>query len=410
MKLAGKTVLLGVCGGIAAFKAAALCSKLAQAGADVRVIMTASAARFVAPLTFQTLSRHPVYTDMFDETYAGGVSHIDLADRADLVVIAPATANMIGKMAHGIADDMLSTTLLAVTAPILLVPAMNVHMYGHPAVQANIQLLKSRGVAVIEPGAGQLACGYVGKGRMAEPEQLFALIAGMLASDLPLAGKKVLVTAGGTRERIDPVRYIMNDSSGKMGYALAEAARDMGAQVTLVSGPTALNDPANMNVIRVESAVQMLEAVLRHFADADIVVKNAAVADYRVESPARQKIKKSGDTITLKLVKNPDILQTIGSKKTRQFIVGFAAETENVAQYAMEKLTKKNCDLLVANNVAEKGAGFAGDTNRVQIFDRNGLVAESGLIAKKAAAELIMREVARRVNERTGLGDGGGTN
>ncbi|RTE08673.1 bifunctional phosphopantothenoylcysteine decarboxylase/phosphopantothenate--cysteine ligase CoaBC [Paenibacillus whitsoniae] len=396
--LQGKTIVLGVCGGIAAYKAAALTSKLTQAGATVRVIMTESAVQFVAPLTFQTLSRHHVFVDTFDEKDPSVVSHINLADSADLVLIAPATANMIGKLALGLGDDMLSTTLLATEAPIWVAPAMNVHMYANPAVQANMQTLASRGVRFIEPGEGQLACGYVGKGRLAEPEEIFAAVERFFAGEKkPLAGKRVLVTAGGTVERLDPVRYLTNDSSGKMGYAIAEEAVRMGAQVTLVSGPTALSAPAGAQLVRVQSALDMREAVLSRLDAQDVVVKAAAVADYRPAEAATQKIKKKADTLTLQLVKNPDILQEIGTLKTHQFVIGFAAETENLDDYAMDKLNRKNCDLIVGNDVSQAGAGFGTDTNIVRIYDRSGLVQALSLRSKSEVARELLQLAAQRL-------------
>ena len=395
--LKGKTILLGVSGGIAAYKGAALCSKLAQAGADVRVIMTESATKFIAPLTFQTLSRHDVIVDTFDEKDASVVSHIDLADRADLVIVAPATANTIAKMALGLGDDMLSTTLLATTAPILVAPAMNVHMYAHPAVQANMNTLAERGVLFVEPGTGQLACGYVGKGRLEEPEQIVEAVRRFFADKELLRGKKVLVTAGGTVERIDPVRYLTNDSSGKMGFAIAEAALLMGAEVTLVSGKTTAAAPQGVRIVQVESAVQMLDAVVARMPEADIVIKAAAVADYRPAEQADQKIKKKEDEMTLKLVKNPDILQTIGQLKTNQFIVGFAAETQNIDEHAMDKLSRKRCDLLVANDVTQEGAGFGTDTNVVRIYDAGGLVEALPVMTKREVARQLLMHVAERM-------------
>jgi phosphopantothenoylcysteine decarboxylase/phosphopantothenate--cysteine ligase len=397
--LHGKKIVLGVSGGIAAYKAAALCSKLVQAGAEVRVIMTESAVKFIAPLTFQTLSRHDVIVDTFDEKDASVVSHIDLADHADLFVIAPATANVIAKMAHGIADDMLSTTLLATMAPVLVAPAMNVHMYAHPAVQANMELLASRGVLFIEPGTGQLACGYVGKGRLEEPEHIVDAISRFFNEKKWLQGKKIIVTAGGTVERIDPVRYLTNDSSGKMGFAVAEAARDMGADVTLVAGKTSIPAPAGVHIIKVESAQEMLEAVIQHFDDTDIVVKAAAVADYRPIERAEQKIKKKSAEMTLTLVKNPDILQMIGERKTKQFIVGFAAETERIDEFAMDKLKRKHCDLLVANDVTEEGAGFGTDTNVVRLYDTNGLIEKLPVMSKQGVARELLLRVAERIRK-----------
>lgn len=400
--LQGKTIVLGVTGGIASYKAAALCSKLAQAGARVRVIMTASATKFVAPLTFQTLSRHDVAVDTFDEKDASVVQHIDLADSADLVVIAPATANIIAKMAHGIADDMLSTTILATEAPILVAPAMNVHMYAHPAVSDNMRTLRERDISFVEPGEGQLACGYVGKGRLAEPEEIMAAIGRLLNPSKPLAGQRVLVTAGGTMERIDPVRYITNDSSGKMGYAIAEAAKRMGAVVTLVTAKASIAAPAGMEVVRVESTLDMMDAVLARFVDTDIVIKAAAVADYRPANPSDIKIKKKDETMTLELVKNPDIAQTLGERKTTQFIVSFAAETNNGEQYALDKLKRKKSDLLVLNDVTVPGAGFGTDTNIVQIFDGTGLVAALPQMSKREVAEKLLNIVAERLSGRTG--------
>ncbi|MCZ8520204.1 MULTISPECIES: bifunctional phosphopantothenoylcysteine decarboxylase/phosphopantothenate--cysteine ligase CoaBC [Paenibacillus] len=395
--LQGKTVVLGVCGGIAAYKAAALCSKLTQAGAQVRVIMTESAAKFVAPLTFQALSRHEVAIDTFDEKDPSVVMHIDLADRADAVVVAPATANLIGKMALGLADDMLSTTLLATTAPVFVAPAMNVHMLAHPAVQANLQTLASRGVRFIEPGVGQLACGYVGKGRLAEPEEIAGVLQSYFADEGLLRGRRLLVTAGGTVERIDPVRYLTNDSSGKMGYAIAEEARRMGAAVTLVTGRASVPVPAGVEVVRVESALDMREAVLYRMESQDIIIKAAAVADYRPAEAEQQKIKKKSEDMTLQLVKNPDILAELGERKTTQFLVGFAAETQNVEAFATEKLKRKRSDLLVANDVTVEGAGFGTDTNLVRIYDQGGLVEALPMLSKQEVAARLLALIAKRL-------------
>lgn len=398
--LQGKTIVLGVSGGIAVYKAAALCSKLAQAGADVRVVMTESAAKFVAPLTFQTLSRNPVAIDTFEERDASVVQHIDLADAADLVVIAPATANVIGKMAAGLADDMLTTTLLATEAPVLVAPAMNVHMWAHPAVQRNVAVLLERGVNFVDPGEGPLACGYTGKGRMAEPEHIMESILAFFRSRRLLAGRRVLITAGGTVERIDPVRYISNDSSGKMGFALAEAAREMGAEVTVVCGNVAVRPPAGVDVVRVESAVQMLEAVLERYAQSDIVVKAAAVADYRPKQAAERKIKKNSETMTIELVKNPDILQTLGERKKGQYLIGFAAETDNLEDHAREKLARKNCDLIVANDISAPGSGFGSDQNEVLLLDADGWTERLPLMGKKQVAERILTVAAERLKNR----------
>jgi phosphopantothenoylcysteine decarboxylase/phosphopantothenate--cysteine ligase len=405
--LQGKRIVLGVCGGIAAYKAAALCSKLTQAGADVRVVMTKSATQFVAPLTFQTLSRNAVYVDTFEEKDASVVAHIDLADHADLFVIAPATANVIAKLALGLGDDMLSTTLLATTAPIFVAPAMNVHMYENPAVQQHMETLRRRGVRFIEPGVGQLACGYVGRGRLEEPEIIAAYLEDYAAADRLLAGRNVLVTAGGTIERIDPVRFLTNDSSGRMGFAIAEAARRMGANVTLVAGRTEGPPPDGVRVVRVGSALDMLEAVLAEYEKCDIVVKAAAVADYRPAVQAEQKIKKTGETLTLELVRNPDILQTLGERKKHQVLVGFAAETERLDEHAVEKLLKKKCDLLVANDVSKPGSGFGTETNEVRIFDRNGLVAALPLLHKLEVAERLLKLAAERLPARDGAAGSG---
>ncbi|GAB6990507.1 bifunctional phosphopantothenoylcysteine decarboxylase/phosphopantothenate--cysteine ligase CoaBC [Paenibacillus pini] len=399
--LNGKTIVLGVTGGIAAYKAASLCSKLVQRGADVHVIMTSSAKQFITELTLQSLSKNPVYSDTFDERDPEVVSHIRLADVADLVLIAPATANMIAKMAHGLADDMLSTTLLATMAPVMVAPAMNVHMYGHPAVVHNMRTLEARGVMMIEPGEGLLACGYVGKGRLEEPETIVEVVERYFANQqtVPrlLAGKKVIVTAGGTIERIDPVRYITNDSSGKMGFAIAEVAKEMGAEVHLVHAHTDVAPPAGINTIAVQSADDMYKAVLSLWEDSDLVVKAAAVADYRPASPAASKMKKSGETMKLELVKTVDILEQLGKAKTSQFLIGFAAETNDVERYAKEKLQRKNCDLLVANDVTVEGAGFRSDTNIVQVFDKHGLVEQMPVLTKHEVAKRLLTIASARM-------------
>ncbi|MBW4083971.1 bifunctional phosphopantothenoylcysteine decarboxylase/phosphopantothenate--cysteine ligase CoaBC [Paenibacillus sp. S150] len=403
--LQGKTIILGITGGIAAYKGAALTSKLTQKGAKVHVIMTASAKQFITELTLQSLSKQRVFSDTFQERDPSSISHIDLADSADLVLIAPATANIIAKMAHGLADDMLSTTLLAATAPVMVAPAMNVNMYQHPAVLANIDTLYKRGVQFIEPGEGLLACGYVGKGRLEEPEaivkvveQFFALQHGAAAG--PLAGKKVLITAGGTIERIDPVRYITNDSSGKMGFALTRAARAMGAEVTLIAARTDEAPPRDpeIRVVRVESAADMYEAVLSCWDDCDILVKAAAVSDYRPRQSAESKIKKSGDTLTLELVKTTDILESLGKHKDKQFLIGFAAETGNAEWYAKDKLARKNLDLIVANDIAAEGAGFGTETNIVSIYDAEGLVLDLPLLSKDEVARRLLELAAERIS------------
>lgn len=408
--LNGKVIVLGVTGGIAAYKAATLCSRLVQKGADVHVIMTSSAKQFITELTLQSLTKNPVYSDTFDERDPSVVSHIHLADLADLVLVAPATANVIGKMANGLADDMLTTTLLATTAPIIISPAMNVHMYSHPAVVANMETLVSRGVSMIEPGEGLLACGYVGKGRMEEPERIVEVVerffeqqeidralSGKDKTEGILSGKKVVVTAGGTIERIDPVRYITNDSSGKMGFAIAKAAKEMGADVHLIAAHTDVSPPEGVKTERVESAQDMYEAVMREFDDSDLIIKAAAVADYRPMKAASSKLKKQGEAMTLELVKTTDILETMGKSKKSQFLIGFAAETNLVEQYAMDKLRRKNCDLIVANDVTKSGVGFGTDTNSVQIFDSEGLALHLPLMSKEDVARRLLTLAAERM-------------
>ncbi len=387
---------MGVTGSIAAYKAAELASLLSKAGADVHVIMTASAQKFVAPATFATLTGNPVQTDLFAGTDglggAGGplLPHIELA-KADLLVVAPATANILAKAAHGLADDLLSAALLAAPGPVLFCPAMNVHMYRNPATQANLAALKKYGHHVLEPGKGPLACGETGEGRLPEPPEIVAEIARLLGPAKDLQGLSVLVTAGGTREPIDPVRFLSNRSSGKMGYALAGAAAVRGADVTLVTAPTALAVPGGVKAVLVETAQQMFEAVLEHFPRADIVIKAAAVADYRPARTAAQKIKKEGETLVIELVKNPDILLELGRlKKPGQVLVGFAAETENLLANARRKLEKKNVDLLVANDVTRPGAGFGADTNLVKLIYRDGRVVDLPLMKKTELAHRIL--------------------
>jgi len=395
--LHGKTIILGISGGIAAYKGATICSRLTQAGADVHVIMTEGATQFITPLTLQTLSRNPVHIDTFDERNPSVVAHIDLADRADMIVIAPATANTVAKMALGIGDDMLSTTLLAASSPIVIAPAMNVHMYEHPAVVHNMELLAERGAMFIEPGVGQLACGYVAKGRLAEPEEIVDAIVKWFHLPKPLLGKKVLVTAGGTMERLDPVRYLTNDSSGKMGFAVAEAAFSMGADVTIIAGRTSASPPPGIEIVSVESAEQMLQAVLQRYDQSDVVIKAAAVADYRPKQVFDKKIKKNGENLLLELERTTDILQTLGNLKKKQLLVGFAAETNDVAGYAMEKLVSKNCDLIVANDVSAAGAGFNGDTNIITVYDRGGELLRLPLMSKRTAAVQLMELITERL-------------
>ncbi|BCJ85121.1 bifunctional phosphopantothenoylcysteine decarboxylase/phosphopantothenate--cysteine ligase CoaBC [Effusibacillus dendaii] len=396
----GKTILVGVSGGIAAFKAASLCSALVKEGADVHVILTESATKFITPLTFQSLVKTPVITDIFTEPNPAEISHIALADKADLVVVAPATANIIGKAAHGLADDMLSTTLLATRAPVLFAPAMNVNMYNNPIVQENLTKLRERGYLLAEPGEGLLACGYTGKGRLPEPEELVEIIRAFWQQQ-DMKGIRILVTAGGTRERIDPVRYLTNDSSGKMGYQLAAEAVRRGAEVTLVSAAVGLTPPPKVRLIRVESAIDMYEAVLAELPGIEVVIKAAAVADYRPVVQADEKIKKTEDKMHIELVRNPDILAEIGRRKTeRQVIVGFAAETNHTEANALEKLHKKNADLIVANDVTQEGAGFSVDTNIVSLVRRDRPVRQLPIMSKQSVANAVLDEILSIRRER----------
>ena len=396
--LKGKTILLGVTGGIAAYKAATIVSRLVERGADVHVIMTESATQIITPLTLQTLSRNAVHIDTFNERDPKVVTHIDLADKADLAIVAPASANSIAKLALGLADDMLSTTMLAVTCPVVIAPAMNVHMLEHPAVVQNMATLQSRGVYIIEPGTGQLACGYVAKGRLEEPEAIVAYVEQLFARKHLLTGKKVVVTAGGTMERIDPVRYITNDSSGKMGIAIAYAAKQLGADVTLIAGKVSTTIPSELNTVRVESAEDMLNAVLAQFDDADIVIKAAAVADYRPAVVADKKMKKSADELVIQLEKTTDILKTLGERKTTQILVGFAAETHDVEHYAYDKLKRKNCDFLVANDVSVAGAGFNVDTNIVSVFGKEGKIVDFPLLSKQEVDFRLLQLITQQTH------------
>ena len=395
--LAGKTIVLGVCGGIAAYKAVDVVSRLIKLNAAVHVIMTESATRIVTPLTFREISGQPVYTNMWEEPKKWNVEHIELARRADLFVIAPATANMIGKMANGIADDFLSTTVMATTAPVLLAPAMNTNMYQNPATQTNLTTLAKRGIQLMEPASGMLACGTEGVGRLPEPADIVERIKTFFRYSGSLAGVRILVTAGGTREAIDPVRYIGNRSSGKMGYAIAKAAAERGAEVILVSGPVSLATPCGVKRINVESAAQMRDAVLEAFPATDIVIKAAAVADYRPDVVAGQKIKKASDSLTLVLTKNPDILAELGQLKQSQFLVGFAAETQELVAHATGKLRKKNLDMLVANDVTLSGAGFEADTNIIKILTPDGAIEELPQMSKQDLGRVILdRIIVRR--------------
>ena len=386
-----KCVVLGVSGGIACYKSCDLVSRLVKAGLDVYVIMTENAAKLVQPLTFQTLSKHPVAVDTFQPVNAFEVEHIALAQRADLFVIAPATANILAKLAHGIADDMLSTTALATRAPMLVAPAMNTAMWEHPATQANMRILTERGVMTCGPEGGLLACGDSGMGRMSEPSDIAEKILAVLNSQQSLSGLKVLVTAGPTREPLDPVRFLTNRSSGKMGYALAQAALERGAEVTLVSGPVALSAPRGARVLPVETTEDLLKTMLAETSAHDIIIQAAAPADYRPESVADQKIKKQhGDDFTLRLTETPDVARAVGEiRHPGQVIVGFAAETERLTENARGKLSRKNLDMIVANDVTRPGAGFDVDTNIITLITPDGMT-EYPMMSKKDAAGVIL--------------------
>ena len=386
-------VVLGVTGCIGAYKACEVLRELQRREAVVRVVMTAAATRFVTPMTFEALSRHPVFHDQWAPGANGDIRHISLADEADLLLVAPATANIIGKFARGIADDALSTLYLATRAPVLVAPAMNVNMLEHPAVQENLATLRARGVGVVEPGSGYLACGWLGKGRLAEGDEIVDAAFAVLARRRDLEGETVLVTAGPTVEDIDPVRYVSNRSSGKMGYRLAEAARDRGAKVILVSGPTSLVVPHGVEAVAVRSAEEMQRAVADRVGPATVVIAAAAVSDYRPAAASPSKIKKGDGPVRLELVRTPDILQGLGRAKGARVLVGFAAETEDLLANARKKLEAKNLDLVVANDVTAEGAGFGADTNAVVLLRRDGSRVDVPVASKREVAERILDEV-----------------
>lgn len=400
--LAGKCVVLGVTGGIAAYKACELTSRLRKAGAQVYVIMTKNACQFVAPLTFETLSNHPVATDTFARPETWEVEHVALAKRADVFVIAPATANILAKMACGLADDMLSTTVLATRAPVLIAPAMNTGMWDNPATQENVERLQQRGVHFIGPEGGFLACGDTGAGRMSAPKDIFDAIEKLLAMQQDLAGLSVLVTAGPTQERLDPVRFITNRSSGKMGYAIAAAAAARGASVTLVTGPTSLPIPQGVNAVRILSTQELYDQMLALCPKMDVVIQAAAPADFTPETVADQKIKKQGnEPLVIRLTQTPDVAAAVGkTKKEGQTLVGFAAETNDVLQNAQKKLAKKNLDLIVANDVTAPGAGFDVDTNIVTFVTQDGLEKLPKMKKTEVADTLLDRILRAREGRR----------
>lgn len=392
-----KNIVLGVCGGIAAYKSVEFLRLMTKKGAGVRVMMTPHACEFVGPMTFAALSGKPVCTDLFDSRDTdASIRHIEWAQDAHAVVIAPATANLLGKYANGLADDALSTFLLAVTCPVILCPSMNSNMYLSPPVQRNLETLRRDGHTVLEPGAGELACGTSGPGRLPEPEQILDRLMACL-SPKDLEGKKLLVTAGPTQEPIDPVRFISNPSSGKMGYAIARAAEYRGAEVVLVSGPSALPDPLNVKTVRIRTAKEMAEAVFAHLDETDIVIKSAAVSDYRPKEVAEHKIKKGEAETQMILEQNEDILKSIGQRKKHQFLVGFAAETQSLRDNASAKLEKKNLDMIVGNIVIQTGSGFGTDTNRVTFFYRGGTQEALEQMDKDEVAHILLDRVMERI-------------
>ncbi|PLY04164.1 MAG: bifunctional phosphopantothenoylcysteine decarboxylase/phosphopantothenate--cysteine ligase CoaBC [Desulfuromonas sp.] len=391
--LTGKTIVLGVTGGIAAYKAVEVLRLLTKAGATVHVVMTRHAMEFVAPLTFQTLSNNPVHSELFDLYQEKEIGHISLADRADLFLVAPATANIVGKVASGIADDLLSTALMATKSKVMFVPAMNVNMWENPVYRRNQQQLEELGCLFMEPDTGSLACGWEGKGKFPDPAEIVSRVVALLANR-DLQGETLLVTAGPTREAIDPVRYLTNHSSGKMGYAIAQAALERGAEVVLVSGPTSLTPPSGATFVQVTTALEMQQAVFKYFDTCTIVIKAAAVADYRPVAPSDTKLKKrDGLPPVIEMTENPDILAALGGRKQQQLLVGFAAETEALLENARQKIEKKNLDLIVANDITEEGAGFDLDTNIVRFICRDGEIEALEKMTKTEVAHRLLDKV-----------------
>ncbi len=397
--LQGKTVVLGVTGGIAAYKMPNLASALVKLGCNVQVLMTQNATQFITAVTFETLTGNKALVDTFDRNFSFQVEHIAVADQADLVMIAPATANVIAKLAHGLADDMLTTTVLACNCPKIVVPAMNTKMYENPVTQDNLNILRRYGWEVVEPASGYLACGAVGKGKLPEPEALLQVILHYLAHEKDMVGKKVLVTAGPTQEALDPVRCLTNHSSGKMGYAIAQAAARRGAQVTLVSGPVALKRLPYVETVDVVSAQEMFEAVTARAAEQDIIIKAAAVADYRPTVVAEDKMKKSDDALSIPLERTQDILGWLGQhRQPGQFLCGFSMETQNMVENSRKKLEKKRVDMIAANNLKMEGAGFGVDTNLLTLITKDGLD-ELPMVTKEAAADLLLDSILKRMEE-----------
>ncbi len=391
-----KCVVLGVTGGIASYKALDIVSKLKKLNYDINIIMTKSALKFIQPLPFQSLSGNMVSKDMFEEPKAFEIQHISLAKKADMILVAPATANIIGKVANGIADDMLSTTIMAATSTVVFAPAMNTNMYNNPIVQNNIEKLRKLGYKFIEPTSGRLACGDVGEGKLADTEDIVEIVDSMLYPIKDLQGKNVLVTAGPTLAHIDPVRYITNRSSGKMGYSIAKEARDRGAKVTLVSGPTKLKAPLGVDVIKINTNEEMLNAVKENFKNQHIIIKSAAVADYKPKEYKEHKIKKIGDDLNLELIRDKDILKELGLIKEDQILVGFAAESRDLLDNAKSKLERKNLDFIVANNILSKETGFASDDNLVTIISKDGYIKNLERMSKREIAKKIFDTILNK--------------
>lgn len=397
--LKGKTILLGVTGSIAAYKIAYLASALVKAGAKVHVLMTQNATNFINPITFETLTGNKCLIDTFDRNFQFSVEHVSLAKEADVFMVAPASANVIGKLAHGIADDMLTTTFMACTCPKIISPAMNTRMYENPITQDNLKILEHYGMEVIRPASGYLACGDTGAGKMPEPETLFEYILRTVGYPKDMAGKKVLITAGPTREAIDPVRYITNHSTGKMGYAIAKAAAYRGAEVTLVTGPVAIKPPMFVKVVPIESAEDMFQAVTGAAPEQDIIIKAAAVADYRPRYVSDEKVKKKDDDLALEMERTDDILAYLGAHKTKdQFLCGFSMETENMLENSRKKLKKKNLDMIIANSLKMEGAGFGGNTNVVTVITED-FEKELGKLTKEETADRILDQILAQRGE-----------